>query len=126
MSIEQKITDLIASLDKNTAALIALAGAPKAPKGSVGISTTPAVDQLKKAEKPAKVVVEPTPEPEVTGPTKEQVAKAIEQCLKAGKKPELIVLLKSFNAANATALFAQGPEVSQNFIEAASDLLIAE
>jgi hypothetical protein len=114
MSIEQKITDLIASIDANTKALIALSNAPKAA----------AKEPKKVVEKAAEPVVEKAAEP--TGPTKEQVAKAIEQCLKAGKKPELIVLLKSFNAANATALFAQGPEVSQQFIDAAADLLIAE
>ena len=110
--IEQKITDLIASIDANTKVLIALAGAPKAAK------------EPKKTTEP-KVEKEVAPEP--TGPTKEQVAKAIENCLKAGKKAELIALLKTFKGAgNATAVFDQGPEVSQQFIDSTADLLIGE
>ena len=112
MSIEKKIEDLIASIDANTKALITLVGAPKAAK------------ETKKAAEP-KVEKEVAPEP--TGPTKEQVAKAIEQCLKAGKKSELIAVLKTFNGAgNATAVFAQGMEASQAFIEAAEALLLGE
>ena len=114
MSIEKKIEDLIASIDANTKALIALAGAPKA--------ETPAKEPKKVAEQPK---VEEKPEP--TGPTKEQVAKAIEQCLKAGKKAELITLLKTFKGAgNATAVFEQGADVAAAFIEGAEALLLGE
>ena len=116
MSIEKKIEDLIASIDANTAALVALAGKPAA------VAPKAAKEPKKPVEEPKKEVA-----PEPTGPTKQQIAKTIEQCLKAGKKAELIAVLKTFNdAGNATAVFAQGPEASQAFIEAAEALLLGE
>ena len=132
--IEQKITDLIASIDANTKALIALAGGKPAVKLSG--DTKPGIakksgkteDDLA-AELLAKLAAETAAKDaaEDAGPTKEQVAKAIEQCLKAGKKAELIALLKTFKgAANATAVFAQGPEVSAQFIEGAEALCLGE
>ena len=116
--IESKIDDLIKAINANTAALAALSGgkaesAPKAEKPAR--KAAPVVEQPK---------VEETPEP--TGPSKEQVAKAIEQCLKAGKKDELVALIKGFGAGNATSLFAKGPEVAAQFIEAAEALLLGE
>jgi hypothetical protein len=134
--IEQKIADLIVSIDKNTAALLALVGKePKAPPSkkqtptmkseedliAEGLARQRALDAKKDAEEEAAQVAKDA------GPTKEQVAKAIEKCLKADKKAELIEALKGFGGAtNATAVFAQGPAIAQKFIDSAEDLLIAE
>ena len=117
--IESKIDDLIKAINANTAALAALSNdktaAAPAPKAEKPAKKAAVVEQPK---------VEETTEP--TGPSKEQVAKAIEQCLKAGKKDELVALIKGFGAGNATSLFAKGPEVAAQFIEAAEALLLGE
>lgn len=113
--IETKIDELIAAIDKNTAALIALAGKP--------IAT---------AEKAAKVVkpvkAEPKPEPEIVKNEPDlapQVEKAIESMLKANKRKEAVALLASFNGAKSkTGIIEQGAEVMAAFLEGAESVLL--
>lgn len=114
--IETKIEDLIASIDKNTAALIALAAGP--------ISNPAPAKQPKQPKEPK---ADPKPEPEVKAePSLEpQVEKAIESMLKANKRKEAITLLASFNGAKSkTGIIEQGAEVMAAFLEGAESVLL--
>ncbi len=115
--IETKIEDLIASIDKNTAALIALAAGP---------ISNPA--PAKQPKQPTKPKTEPKPEikdePQPTN-LEPQVEKAIESMLKANKRKEAIELLASFNGAKSkTGIIEQGAEVMAAFLEGAESVLL--
>lgn len=121
--IEQKITDLIESIEKNTAALIALVG-------STATGDKPAANRKAPKTEPqlTKEVVKRVEETEaaaVEGPTKEQVAKAIENMLKANKRKEAIATLAKFgDAKSATGIVEQGEKVMAAFLEAAEAVLL--
>jgi hypothetical protein len=108
MSIEKKIEDLIASIDANTQALIALAAAPVA-------ADKP--DPVKTPNKPKVVKEEPK---KVEAPT-ETVGSMIEKMLKANKRKEAIELLKSFSATKASDILEENVEA---FIEGAQSILL--
>jgi hypothetical protein len=133
--IESKIDDLIKAINANTAALAALsndkAPAPQKPASKKATKTeddlvAEALVKQRALEAQQDAAAEAAQKAKDAGPSKEQVAKAIEQCLKAGKKDELVALIKGFGAGNATSLFAKGPEVAAQFIEAAEALLLGE
>jgi len=110
MSIEKKIEDLIASIDANTQALIALAAAPVAADKPDPVKTP-------KANKPKVVKEEPK---KVEAPT-ETVGSMIEKMLKANKRKEAIELLKSFSATKASDILEENVEA---FIEGAQSILL--
>lgn len=107
--IEESIAKLIASIERNTAALIALADKPE-PKAA------PAAKAPPKASKPA-----PEPAPEAV-PTKEEASKAVEALLKANKRAEAIALLGKFKA-KAVSGIAESDYAA--FVEAANAVLLA-
>jgi alpha-galactosidase/6-phospho-beta-glucosidase family protein len=137
MTIETKIDDLIAALDRNTAAL---AGAKTAGNSfTTGMNspsqqlTPPAA--VKATKKPAKseeqVVAESVAKREAQeiaadeGPTLAQVKKAVDSLLKANKRDAAIKLLASFGSAkSATGIVEQGAEVMAQFIAKADDILL--
>jgi hypothetical protein len=107
MSIEKKIEDLIASIDANTQALIALAAAPVA------------ADKPESVKTPKPKVVKEEPK-KVEAPT-ETVGSMIEKMLKANKRKEAIELLKSFSATKASDILEENVEA---FIEGAQSILL--
>ena len=111
--IEQKIDDLIASIDKNTAALEALRkdGTEKVKP----VKT--AVAEKAKPVKTAEPVVE-----EPTGPTKDEVSKAVENLLKANKRTEAIALMEKFGAKSVSTVKESDYAA---FLEAADEILLA-
>jgi hypothetical protein len=113
MSLEDKIDSLIASLDKNTAAL------------SHGFSpaTSAPVTKPAKPAKPVKVkeIEEPALVPEEAVPTADTVSSVIESLLKANKRHEAIGLLKKYNAKSASGVTDDDAEA---FIADAQSVLL--
>jgi hypothetical protein len=106
--IETKIDELIAALDRNTAAL----GAKQA---KTVIAT--------KASSPK--VVEKDPETVAPSLGVDDVKKAVDKLLKANKRKEAIAAMDFFaNAKNATDIAAQGEEVIKQFIDKADEILL--
>ena len=137
MSIEKQITDLIASLDKNTAALIILANAPiatakpvaAAPKTVKAVKPAKSEEELVQefvAKEAAKAAAEDAADAAVEGTaTAEQVEAAIGNMLKANKRKEAINLLASFNGAKTkTGIIEQGADVMTAFVEQAEAILL--
>jgi chorismate mutase len=138
MSIEKKIEDLIASIDKNTAALIALVGTPIATAKPV--AAAPKVVKLAKpakseeevvqefvAKAAAKAAAEDAAEVQaVEGTaTAARVESVIGDMLKANKRKEAIGLLASFNGAKSkTGIIEQGADVMAAFVEQAEAILL--
>lgn len=107
--IESKIDELIAALDRNTAAL---AGSAK-----------PKADKPKKEAAPAKT--EEKVVAEATGIKPEAVKGAVDGMLKANRRDDAIELLASFNGAkSASDITKQGQEVMAAFIEKAEEILL--
>lgn len=120
--IETKIDELIAALDRNTAAL---SGAAKP------AATKPAAVAKKPAKTEEQLVAEIVAKNAATeiakddGPTLEDVKAAINKMLKANKRNAAIALLGSFDGAtNAPTLQAQGSDVMSAFITKAEDILL--
>lgn len=108
--IESKIDELIAALDRNTAAQAGCAKQPKAEK-------------QKKEAAPAKT--EEKVVAEATGIKPEAVKGAVDGMLKANRRDDAIELLASFNGAkSASDITKQGQEVMAAFIEKAEEILL--
>lgn len=101
--LEEAILKLIASVDANTAALIALAGKPEVKA---------------KAEKPA---AKPAPKVEEPKAPTATVSSVIEAMLKANKRKAAIDLLAKYNATSASGI-AEGD--TEAFIEDAQGVLL--
>lgn len=130
MSIDKKVDDLIAALDRNTSALLL--------NRATATATTPAAAPAAKPTKPAKpakteeqlaaetlarvAATEAATEAEETGATKEQAGEALNELLKANKKAQAIALLKKFGAASLSGIPA---DKYGEFIEQANDVLLS-
>lgn len=119
MSIETKIDELIAALDRNTAAQAGCAKQPKAEKpkkpdkGQEG--WVPSRDRLTEEK-----VVE-----EATSIKPEAVKGAVDGMLKANRRDDAIELLASFSGAkSASDITKQGQEVMAAFIAKAEEILL--
>lgn len=124
MSIEKKIEDLIDSINKNTAALIALAGSPVADAKAAAkpAAAKPAKTEAQKVAERVKAT-EAAAEDAEPAPTKEAVGLAVEAMLKANLKAQAVELLGKHGAKSASGVVAQGVEVMAAFIEDAKELL---
>lgn len=122
MSIEQKIEVLIASIDKNTAALIALSNSPVATVEELPPVKPTATVKEQKQNKAAVERVKATEAAAVDEPKGETVGSVIEAMLKVNKRKEAIALLAKFNAKSASGIDATQADA---FIEQANEILLS-
>jgi hypothetical protein len=127
MSIEKKIEDLIASIDLNTAALIALSNAPIATAPTKPVAAPKPAKPVKTeaqaaAEVAARIKATEDAAMASTALSGETVGSVIESMLKANKRKEAIELLGKFGAKSASGISADQTEA---FIEAANEILLA-
>lgn len=109
--IETKIDELIAALDRNTAAQASCAAKP-AKESKKAAAAVPAKTEEKVVE-------------EASGIRPEAVKGAVDGMLKANRRDEAIALLASFNGAkSASDITKQGQEVMAAFIEKAEEILL--
>jgi hypothetical protein len=113
--IENYIDDLIAAIDRNTAALLGSDKTDKQPAEKVSKKAAVKVVEETKAPVEATNIVAP-----------EAVKSALDSLLKANKRKEAIALLATFEkATNVTAIVAQGGDVMAAFIEQANEILLS-
>ena len=111
MSIETKIDELIAALDRNTAAQAGCAKQPKAEKPKK--EAAPAKTEEKVVEEAASTI------------KPEAVKGAVDGMLKANRRDDAIELLASFSGAkSASDITKQGQEVMAAFIAKAEEILL--
>jgi hypothetical protein len=116
--IEKKIDEVIAALDRLTAAFsqVATAAAPAAVKPVVA---KPAKSEAKlQAEANARVAETE----KAAGPSKDEISKAVEELLKANKRKEAIDLMKKFDAKSVSTIKESDYAA---FLEEANAILIA-
>lgn len=124
MSIDKKVDDLIAALDRNTSALLLNRATATATTPAAAPAAKPAkTEEQLAAETLARVAAtEAATEAEETGATKEQAGEALNELLKANKKAQAIALLKKFGAASLSGIPA---DKYGEFIEQANDVLLS-